>query len=1093
QQENEEAMAAIAHGLGLAPGRADLLAIRAEVEQWSGDLEASFATLDQASQAAPDDLEILYATYQAATTVPTAETEVVADRVLSRLAELRPENVVVLLQLGQRAVARGDRATATGAFARVRELLWQGPEISHRALAMVVDALEEDDLSAVRVPAVRLENVLKVSAMFRESLRELRTGIQGIPIARFENEPAPSDFGPPVEVSFTAHALDGTATAGQALVAGDLDSDGRADLARILASGELEIRLAAKGWAAMLVRDPDSPEPAELAAPDAGGPASPDGAAPAAVAPETQAEAGAGQPASFDRLLALDLDNDGHLDLLAAGPAAMRLWLGAGDGTFTRAEGDLGLSQAGALDLAAIDFDIEGDLDLALVGGASGPADLWRNNLAGPLERVGTKALPRLPESLPRSVWPSDLDRDGDLDLLIGHGRGLQWLDNLRQGRFRDRSALAGLEPGEAVADVVAVDLDGDGFPDPVATSAGAETERSLRFWRNTGTKLLPWTPSPWPAESMPAGPFTSLVPFDADNDGRMDLAAAGPGGVVVLTQVASGPGEVGFRVSKVEGAPSPASVVVPVDLDGDGDLDLAVGSPAGLAWLENRGAEEQHWLALRLRGLDRGSSKNNTLGVGSVVEVRVGTAYQYHEARGDVVHVGLGRHPKAAVVRVVWTNGVPQNRIDLEGNRTGVEEQLLKGSCPFLYAWDGERFTFVTDLLWGAPIGLPAAPGVWVSSDASELVRVDGLVADDSGRYRLRITEELWEAAFFDYLRLWVVDHPADVEVASDLRIVPGRASEEKVLGSRDLRPLRAAWDGRGREVTERVARRDDVYADGYTPSPYQGVAEPWTFTFDLGETPSAPVRLHLAGWIFPADASLNLAVAQRDDYPYLAPRLEVETPEGWKPLMDDFGFPAGKTKTLVVDLPPLPAGATRLRLVTSLWLHWDRIAWTTSPADDEPRIRARLAPDVADLRFRGFSAMERRAPNAPHVFDYHRARIDSPWLPFPGSYTRYGAVGPLLEEVDDFSVILAAGDELALEFDASSLEPPPAGWRRTLMLESHGWDKDADRNTGEGSTLEPLPFRAMSAYPFAAGETYPDTPDHRRYRRDWLTREIR
>jgi hypothetical protein len=244
--------------------------------------------------------------------------------------------------------------------------------------------------------------------------------------------------------------------------------------------------------------------------------------------------------------------------------------------------------------------------------------------------------------------------------------------------------------------------------------------------------------------------------------------------------------------------------------------------------------------------------------------------------------------------------------------------------------------------------------------------------------------------------------------------------------------------------------------------------------------------------GWIFPADASLNLAVAQRDDFPWLPPRLEVETAAGWQTLMPSMGFPAGKTKTKIVDTPPLPAGARRLRLVSSFWLHWDRIAWSTAPADAEPNLVAKLAPQVADLRFRGFSALVRQAPNAPHGFDYQRTRLDSPWLPFPGRYTRYGAVGALLATPDDLSVILAPGDEIALEFDATSLPPPAAGKIRTIFLESHGWDKDADRNTGEGQRLEPLPFRAMTQYPYAPGENFPDTPVHRDYLEEWLTRVV-
>jgi hypothetical protein len=201
--------------------------------------------------------------------------------------------------------------------------------------------------------------------------------------------------------------------------------------------------------------------------------------------------------------------------------------------------------------------------------------------------------------------------------------------------------------------------------------------------------------------------------------------------------------------------------------------------------------------------------------------------------------------------------------------------------------------------------------------------------------------------------------------------------------------------------------------------------------------------------------------------------------------------GFPAGKTKTLVVDTPPLPAGAHRLRIVTSLWLAWDRIAWTRERADvtDKiPQVRARLLPREAELRYRGFSALVRRSPNGPHGYDYGRVTPESPWLPLAGHYTRYGDVGELLAAADDRSVVMGPGDEIALEFAAGGLPPIPPGWTRTVFLQSQGWDKDADRNTWEARHVEPLPFRAMRRY----GDPFPDTPELRHYVARWLTRAV-
>ena len=218
------------------------------------------------------------------------------------------------------------------------------------------------------------------------------------------------------------------------------------------------------------------------------------------------------------------------------------------------------------------------------------------------------------------------------------------------------------------------------------------------------------------------------------------------------------------------------------------------------------------------------------------------------------------------------------------------------------------------------------------------------------------------------------------------------------------------------------------------------------------------------------------------------------MEVPDGaggWRVLEPDLGFPAGKTKTMVVDTPPLPPGARRLRIVTSLWLHWDRIAWSTRPADGEARVVARLAP-AAELAFRGFSAPVRVAPNAPHGFDYQAVSTESPWLPFPGRYTRFGDVGELLADPDSRSVVMAPGDEMLLTFDASHLPPPAPGFERTVFLESHGWDKDADKNTFEAAQVEPLPFRGMTGYPYGPDEHFPDTPLHREYLEEWLTRVV-
>jgi hypothetical protein len=112
------------------------------------------------------------------------------------------------------------------------------------------------------------------------------------------------------------------------------------------------------------------------------------------------------------------------------------------------------------------------------------------------------------------------------------------------------------------------------------------------------------------------------------------------------------------------------------------------------------------------------------------------------------------------------------------------------------------------------------------------------------------------------------------------------------------------------------------------------------------------------------------------------------------------------------------------------------------------------------------------------------------SEWNPTPRLYTRYGDVRELLGEVDDRPVVMGSGDEVRLGFAASGLPPLPSGWRRDFLLKVDGWAKDADANTAFSQSVEPLPFHAMSRYPYPPGERFPDDAAHRAYRRLYNTR---
>ena len=83
-------------------------------------------------------------------------------------------------------------------------------------------------------------------------------------------------------------------------------------------------------------------------------------------------------------------------------------------------------------------------------------------------------------------------------------------------------------------------------------------------------------------------------------------------------------------------------------------------------------------------------------------------------------------------------------------------------------------------------------------------------------------------------------------------------------------------------------------------------------------------------------------------------------------------------------------------------------------------------------------------------------------------------------------------AGDEISLQFDATSLPELEKGWRRDFLFYNDGWLKDGDLNTAQGQTVEPIPFHGMSSYPNGAQDQYPEADEYSAYREEYNTRII-
>jgi hypothetical protein len=379
---------------------------------------------------------------------------------------------------------------------------------------------------------------------------------------------------------------------------------------------------------------------------------------------------------------------------------------------------------------------------------------------------------------------------------------------------------------------------------------------------------------------------------------------------------------------------------------------------------------------------------------------------------------------------------------------------------------------------------------------DHDEYVSIPGeALRARGGEYEIRVTEELREVSYLDQIRLLALDHPAGVEIVSNEKFQSPPFPEFRLFGVESKNGGRvypvAARDQRGADVRAALARRDGVYPDSFRRD-QSGIAEMHTLDLDFGNAaPANRAALILSGWVDWADGSTFLAAAQahRDlTFPY----LQVKDAAGkWRTVVEDMGIPAGKPKTIAVDLTGKFLSASReVRIVTNLCLYWDEIFLIENSAPPVARLTA-AEMTAADLHFRGFSqAAIDAARKQPERFDYARVSATSMWNPTGGNYTRYGAVEDLLAEADDRMAILGSGDEVRMRFRAAGLPALPVGWKRDFLLLVDGWAKDADANTAFSQSVLPLPFHGMSRYPYPAGERFPDDAEHAQYQREYNTR---
>jgi tetratricopeptide (TPR) repeat protein len=798
-----------------------------------------------------------------------------------------------------------------------------------------------------------------------------------------------------------------------------------------------------------------------------------------------------------------DYDSDGLPDLAVAMSDRLILYHNAGKGKFTDTTKTTGITQLNKpAGLTFVDFDHDGDLDLFVTGTAangSGPSVMWRNNgnstfteWTGPTGLAG--------EAATTGATLSDINNDRAVDLVVaGAGASPTVFENAREGKFKIVPLYAASDLGSSVG-VSVFDFNKDGWMDVAVTHSAAP---GLSLWRNVGGKSFERVTLPITDAKAAWG----VTPIDIDNDGWIDLAMIVETANGQELRVLRNRGADGFEdVSKAVGADklrltNPRSVVA-ADVDGDGAADLIVTQLNQTpVVLHNVGGNRNHSMRLAFTGL-----ADNKTALGTKVEVFSNGKWQKFEIAGasgymsqnaTEIIAGLGQAEHADVVRMLWPTGVPQDEIDLAATKPAAITELDRrgSSCPVLFAWDGTKYQFVSDVIGAAVVGHWISPTATNQADPDEWIKVDGSqLKARNGYLSLRFGEPMEEINYVDQVRLVAVDHPEGTEVYPDERFLsePPFASGKAVVASAETRTLAGAWDDKGRDVLALLAARDHKYVRDFTDLSYAGYANMHTLTLDLGEwSAQNPVRLFLHGFIEYFSASSMYAAWQAGLQP-IPPYVEAQMPDGsWKRIIDDMGFPAGLPRTIVVDLSgKLPAGARRIRMTTNLQIYWDQALVDNGPAVQGQARQTELPLGMAHLAFRGYPQQVDGETPGDLTYHYDKISATGPFQWQRGSYTRYGDVTSLLGKPDNHYVIFGSGEEIDAEFSATALPALPVHWKRDYFFYANGFVKDMDFYEAMPFTVAQMPFHQMSTYPYPPGEHYPDGAAALKYRLDWNDR---
>src|SRR4030095_2712589 len=762
-----------------------------------------------------------------------------SQHLFEKILEAEPNNLPALLELARLAAKRSDKERLERTVEKIGEQSAGWPAEVQDQLTALRTAVSSSDQQAITTRIAFLRNVMVRVPKYRADLAKIKPppGEEAQPFTQFLKletptfKPAPADTG----LTFSTEAIPNIANGKWSSIrAVSLTGDGSPVIA---IANEKELRIGQQSF----------PFPSGSSAISPG----PDG------------------------IVGLDFNYDFKTDLVLAGAGAVRLLKQINDNKFEDVTSQTKLPASvlnGQYTGAWVaDIDLDGDLDVVL-GMEHVPTTVLRNNGDGSFAEThpfaGTSGLSDF-------VW-ADVDGDGDPDgALIDEQSKLRVFANERNGQFKERVVTAQLQP---VLAICVADVSGHGVFDLLGVqNNGAIFKLSDK---DDGTDFEFAEVARFNFSAAAKG-VVRLRTVDIDNNGGNDLLLTSsnpisPAGNEVI-DVPILPNGAAIWLNNEDGnfqqlrfANHVGLGISAADVNADGRLDLLGVTQAGEPIQAiNHGTKNYHWQVIRPRAAQTtGDQRINSFGVGGEMEIRAGLLLQKQLVGGALVHFGLGEQTGADVVRIVWPNGAVRAEFDTKADQPVLAEQRLKGSCPFLFAYNGKDMKFFTDAVpWSSAIGLRINTLGTASVEATEeWYKIGGdELAPRDGYYDLRITAELWETYYYDHLSLMVVDHPEGTDVFVDERFVipPAKLA---ITAVETPHKIAKAIDDAGADVTATVSTLDENYLDTFGRGRYQGVTRDHYVELDLGQSvpEDGPLWLIAKGWMHPTDSSINVAISQ-------------------------------------------------------------------------------------------------------------------------------------------------------------------------------------------------------------------------------------